>query len=100
MIERQKTKYVTLKDYLSAVDISIYDDVFVRFIKDDKLIKIKSIKDLTDNELNMLVSDFYIVNLLVDIKFLNIRVLYKEYNINNEDIDESDDEYYQFEEVD
>lgn len=101
MIERQKTKYVTLRDYLSVVDIP--ERTIIHFIKDDKIIKIKNIEDLTDDELNMLV-DTTNFNEELNVYFLynelNVYVLYGEYNINDEDIDKVDDEYYQFEEVD
>lgn len=95
MIERQKTKYITLRDLLSTTDISKVRFPIIHFIKDDRIIKIKNIKNLTNKELNMLVDTFDILN-----NILIVYVLYGEYNINNEDIDKVDDEYYQFEEVD
>lgn len=100
MIERQKTKYVTLKDFLSVFGIP--EMTIIHFIKDDKIIKIKNIEDLTYDELNMLVDTYNFnedLNVYVIYNELNVYVLYGEYNINEEDIDKVDDEYYQFEEV-
>jgi hypothetical protein len=94
MIERQTNKYVTLRDLLSIIDKTKLQPI-IHFIKDDKIIKTGNINDPTDDEFNMLIDTFDIFK-----NVMHIYVLYGEYNINNEDIDESDDEYYQFEEVD
>lgn len=74
MIERQTNKYVTLRDLLSIIDKTKLQPI-IYFIKDDKIIKIGSFNDPTDDEFDMLIDTFDIFK-----NVIHIYVLYGAYN--------------------